>query len=109
MSVERSGACRGDESANVAGNGLHLQTREHNKGRLHVIISARTQARIALVWALLSAVAANNGCGGAITRCTNEQVVCNEACTTLARDPTNCGACGHACGAGELCSVGECS
>jgi hypothetical protein len=30
-------------------------------------------------------------------------ICCGESCIPVGSDPTNCGACGHACGAGELC------
>ena len=34
---------------------------------------------------------------------------CGAACTVLAFDPTNCGACGTVCAAGEVCSMGQCA
>src|SRR5689334_19694974 len=34
---------------------------------------------------------------------------CSLKCVDLRLDPRNCGACGHACGAGEVCSAGLCS
>lgn len=37
------------------------------------------------------------------------QVVCGSACADLQKDPGNCGACGKACAAGELCSLGTCA
>ncbi|TKD06489.1 MXAN_6577-like cysteine-rich protein [Polyangium fumosum] len=44
--------------------------------------------------------------GGSV--CGPGTTLCGEACTVLAFDPTNCGACGKACAAGELCSQGQC-
>lgn len=33
---------------------------------------------------------------------------CGGACVVLTNDPENCGACGHACGASQVCSNGAC-
>jgi hypothetical protein len=35
--------------------------------------------------------------------------LCGEACTNVAFDPANCGSCGHACKAGEVCSQSQCA
>ena len=35
--------------------------------------------------------------------------VCNGTCIDLSSDPTHCGACGVACGAGKACLAGACS
>jgi hypothetical protein len=40
--------------------------------------------------------------------CTSDLALCDGACTALATDPASCGACGHACGAGESCYAGAC-
>ena len=40
--------------------------------------------------------------------CTSDLALCSDRCTSLATDPANCGACGHACGAGESCYAGAC-
>jgi len=49
------------------------------------------------------------GCSG-FARCNPcpGGTLCGGACVTLATDPSNCGACGRACGAGETCSGGTC-
>lgn len=36
------------------------------------------------------------------------QTLCDDTCTTLSSDPENCGACGNACAANQLCSSGTC-
>ena len=57
----------------------------------------------------------------AATRCTLEgdlgglrpaplcDAACDDACVELAADPRNCGACGVACGADEVCRAGVCA
>ncbi len=42
------------------------------------------------------------------TVCASDQALCRGACTSLATDPANCGACGHACGAGQNCAASAC-
>lgn len=42
------------------------------------------------------------------TVCASDQAVCGGACTSLATDPANCGACGNACGAGQNCAASAC-
>lgn len=41
--------------------------------------------------------------------CRGGQVVCGSACTTLANDDANCGACGSTCGSGTRCIAGVCN
>ncbi len=41
--------------------------------------------------------------------CGDGAQVCGTACTVIARDPANCGACGTACKQGEVCSAGKCA
>ncbi len=41
-------------------------------------------------------------------RCSAEQSLCAEKCRDLLVDRANCGACGKACNAGEVCSAGQC-
>lgn len=43
-------------------------------------------------------------CGG----CPTGQACCNRACVVTRFDPTNCGACGMACGEGQFCVNGGC-
>ncbi|WP_242392941.1 MXAN_6577-like cysteine-rich protein [Anaeromyxobacter oryzisoli] len=40
--------------------------------------------------------------------CPSDQKVCAGTCTAVATDAANCGACGQACAAGEVCSAGFC-
>ena len=40
--------------------------------------------------------------------CASDLVVCQGACVSLATDPAHCGACGHACGAGQNCAASAC-
>lgn len=40
--------------------------------------------------------------------CGTSSVECSGTCTVVARDSQNCGACGKACAATELCSAGTC-
>ena len=40
--------------------------------------------------------------------CSTDQVLCGSSCVSLQSDPSNCGACGNACGAGQGCSLGAC-
>ena len=42
------------------------------------------------------------------TVCPSDERQCDGVCRALAMDPQNCGACGHACSAGETCSAGQC-
>jgi hypothetical protein len=41
--------------------------------------------------------------------CPITEVPCPTGCKSLRNDPSNCGACGHACGAGLLCANGTCA
>jgi hypothetical protein len=57
----------------------------------------------ALALALLAA------CSSATrTSCTGSSTLCDGTCAELASDNLNCGACGHACALGLLCSSGTC-
>jgi hypothetical protein len=49
-------------------------------------------------------------CSGStrLTECSDDEVLCGEACTSTDTDPANCGACGVACEAGETCEDGVC-
>src|SRR5262245_27653151 len=75
--------------------------------------------------ALLTAMAACLGCAtsnsvdSALTETGGEDseppgacpgaTLCGDHCTNIASDPDNCGKCGNACAAGEVCSVGLCA
>jgi len=41
--------------------------------------------------------------------CTTGQTLCENACIDLLTSPQNCGACGNACSAVEVCSAGSCA
>ena len=41
--------------------------------------------------------------------CPPYETLCSGACIVTNLDPNNCGACGHACAAGQACSAGVCS
>jgi hypothetical protein len=43
------------------------------------------------------------------TQCDGRRASCGETCVDVQADPLNCGACGVACGAGLVCSLGACS
>jgi len=79
-------------------------------------------ARVALAAATVAvgvAVGCSSGSSGTVpdASTSNEasvcvsstQVVCSGECSDLQKDPSNCGACGTACKAGELCSQGKCA
>jgi hypothetical protein len=40
--------------------------------------------------------------------CRNESIVCDQACTDVATDPDNCGACGRACAPSAMCAARAC-
>ncbi|MBZ4416164.1 MXAN_6577-like cysteine-rich protein [Myxococcus sp. RHSTA-1-4] len=48
------------------------------------------------------------GCPDEGVVCTSGLAVCGEACVDLGGDTANCGACGNACGAGQVCQEGAC-
>ncbi|MBI2395651.1 MAG: hypothetical protein HYV09_39160 [Deltaproteobacteria bacterium] len=50
--------------------------------------------------------AGGDGGGGG---CPSAQTLCGGSCTNTKFDPANCGACGTACGAGEVCVAGACA
>jgi len=45
----------------------------------------------------------------ASARCSNGYTSCSGACVNLRSNAANCGACGHACAAGQVCQRGTCS
>jgi hypothetical protein len=61
-----------------------------------------------LLPALLLAALALTGCPDEGVVCTSGLTVCGDACVDLGGDSANCGACGRACGAGEVCQQGAC-
>lgn len=67
--------------------------------------TTRWMAALGVALALAVAVA---GCKSEVV-CPGGQTACGESCRALAVDAANCGACGHACAAGEVCSAGACS
>ncbi|HUQ07044.1 MAG TPA: hypothetical protein VM261_31345 [Kofleriaceae bacterium] len=48
-------------------------------------------------------------CGGSERCCIDTWGGGGETCTSLARDPLNCGACGRSCDAGRICDRGQCA
>jgi hypothetical protein len=61
---------------------------------------------------LAFALALSLGAPPACTRealCPSDQILCRSACAAVSTDGANCGACGHACVAGEVCSAGLCT
>ena len=46
------------------------------------------------------------GCGS--SSCPSHFKTCGNACVDIYTDPANCGACGTACGGGQVCSAGAC-
>lgn len=51
----------------------------------------------------------DNNPQGTDSPCGPDQVLCDDVCTSTNVDAANCGACGMACLAGEVCSLGTCS
>ncbi len=41
--------------------------------------------------------------------CAADEQLCRDSCVALAADPSNCGACGNVCAAGEACHQGACT
>ena len=41
--------------------------------------------------------------------CPEGQAFCNDVCVDPQTDPANCGLCGNACAAGEICFAGQCA
>jgi hypothetical protein len=49
------------------------------------------------------------GTGGVGGSCSAGQMMCGGACTAVATDSLNCGACGKTCSIGQTCSNGQCA
>src|SRR6266446_5982250 len=49
------------------------------------------------------------GVDGGGLACVGGTTACGDKCIELDVDPKNCGACGKACAAGEMCSAGKCA
>lgn len=60
--------------------------------------------------ALLAACLEDSGAESQIgaPNCEDPTIACGGVCIDPSADPANCGACGNACDASELCSAGEC-
>src|SRR4051812_4282358 len=41
--------------------------------------------------------------------CPDTQQLCGSVCSDLNKDPENCGGCGNACAAGQVCASGSCA
>jgi hypothetical protein len=68
-----------------------------------------SRASLFALLALLGAVAAS-GCQGKVDgqTCGAGQMMCGSACTPVTNNAQNCGACGKACGNGQVCEAGQC-
>ncbi len=61
-----------------------------------------------LVVIVIMGAALSNACGGNGTTCSANESTCGGACTDTSHDTLNCGSCGNACAAGQICSQGAC-
>jgi DNA-binding beta-propeller fold protein YncE len=59
-------------------------------------------------WTLAAALLGLAACSSEKV-CPQGQAVCDNACTSILTDVTNCGACGVSCGFGGACSTGQCT
>ncbi|MFT3839777.1 MAG: MXAN_6577-like cysteine-rich protein [Myxococcaceae bacterium] len=62
------------------------------------------RTRLALLFTLAAACNTSSP-----SDCPDAGTLCGKTCTLLKFDPANCGSCGNACAAGELCLDGACS
>jgi len=60
---------------------------------------------------LTSASGINYVCNGgsSSSTCSGGAILCGNTCTSTSSDTNNCGACGHACTTGQVCTSGQCS
>ncbi len=65
------------------------------------------RVRAVLPLLALALAALGTGCSSEKT-CASDQKLCGDRCVSLQSDAHACGACGHACGAGQGCSLGAC-
>lgn len=56
----------------------------------------------------LACLALLSSCGSEDLVCSGDLRACGSTCVSLQRDPAHCGACGHACDAGQTCDAGQC-
>ncbi len=63
--------------------------------------------RAALFCSALASVFLFDACGS--SSCPDKGTRCLGVCAVLDSDPMNCGACGNACGTGEVCTAGACT
>ena len=65
--------------------------------------------RLRLSVSLFAVVLVAAGCSETKPDCLGDAVACGGTCVELRSDNLNCGACGHACADGQVCSAGACS
>jgi hypothetical protein len=77
----------------------------------HLLGAALTMLVLGLAWGGCGSGTAHStgpgGAGGAVT-CGSGATLCGGSCVETQNDPANCGACGTACPAGQVCSAGKC-
>jgi hypothetical protein len=68
----------------------------------------QSRAALGLLAGLLAALTIS-ACTDSKADCLGDAKVCGGTCVELASDNLNCGACGHACPGGQVCSTGTCA
>ena len=61
-----------------------------------------------LALATLALIAGCKNSSSGSTGCPSPFMMCGTTCTATQVDPANCGTCGNACAAGQLCLGGSC-